>query len=201
MLAGSVVLLDGARYKVQYVSSKGMLNLISDSGDVQYGVDSSSVTLVKQRTDMLQWIAAMGDFFAEMVDPLIALRSVGRNVPVLKVESSQEAAGDERESELRQAARHGNLAEVQRLLDAGRDGNLAARSSVCSMRASASTPTTKCDSPTLPAPAAAPPLHLTSHLPSPFFLCLIACPPLSSFPLCPLRRVRLRCPCRTAIPH
>ena len=47
MLVGSTVLLDGVKYAVQYVTSKGMLDLKSDSGDVQYGVDPATVTVAE----------------------------------------------------------------------------------------------------------------------------------------------------------
>ena len=47
MLVGSTVLLDGVKYAVQYVTSKGMLDLKSDSGDVRYGVDPATVTVAE----------------------------------------------------------------------------------------------------------------------------------------------------------
>ena len=50
-VSGSVVLLDGARYKVIYVTSKGMLDLKSSDGDVQYGVDPASVTVVGEEAE------------------------------------------------------------------------------------------------------------------------------------------------------
>ena len=45
---GSVVLREGVRFKVQYVTSKGMLDLKAEDagGDVEYGVDPASVTVV-----------------------------------------------------------------------------------------------------------------------------------------------------------
>ena len=43
---GAYVLLDGVKYAVQYITSRGMLDLKSDSGDVQYGVDPATVTVV-----------------------------------------------------------------------------------------------------------------------------------------------------------
>ena len=43
--AGSYVQLDGVRCKVQYVSSKGQLDLRGDDGAVHYGVDPASVTM------------------------------------------------------------------------------------------------------------------------------------------------------------
>jgi len=43
--AGSYVQLDGVRCKVQYVSSKGQLDLKGDDGAVHYGVDPASVTM------------------------------------------------------------------------------------------------------------------------------------------------------------
>ena len=48
---GSLVQLDGVRYKVQYITSKGMLDLKSDGGDVQYGVDPSNVSVVPAASD------------------------------------------------------------------------------------------------------------------------------------------------------
>jgi hypothetical protein len=43
--AGSYVQLGGARCKVQYVSSKGQLDLKGDDGAVHYGIDPASVTM------------------------------------------------------------------------------------------------------------------------------------------------------------
>lgn len=44
---GAVVLLDGTQWRVQYVTSRGLLDLRSeDGGDVRYGVAPSKVTLV-----------------------------------------------------------------------------------------------------------------------------------------------------------
>jgi hypothetical protein len=43
--AGSYVQLDGVRCKVQYVSSKGQLDLKGDDGAVHYGIDPASVTM------------------------------------------------------------------------------------------------------------------------------------------------------------
>ena len=43
--AGSYVQLDGVRCKVQYVSSKGQLDLKGDDGAVHYGVDPASVSM------------------------------------------------------------------------------------------------------------------------------------------------------------
>ena len=41
---GAHVLVDGVAYTVQYVASSGKLDLKSDSGDVQYGVEPATVT-------------------------------------------------------------------------------------------------------------------------------------------------------------
>ena len=47
MLSGSAVLHDGVQFTVQYVTSKGMLDLKSaDGSDVRYGVDPTEVTAV-----------------------------------------------------------------------------------------------------------------------------------------------------------
>jgi hypothetical protein len=43
--AGSYVQLDGVRCKVQYVSSKGQLDLKGDDGAVHYGIDPASVSM------------------------------------------------------------------------------------------------------------------------------------------------------------
>ena len=48
--AGSYVQLDGVRCKVQYVSSKGQLDLKGDDGAVHYSVDPASVTMSADQT-------------------------------------------------------------------------------------------------------------------------------------------------------
>jgi len=48
--AGSYVQLDGVRCKVQYVSSKGQLDLKGDDGAVHYGIDPASVTMSADQT-------------------------------------------------------------------------------------------------------------------------------------------------------
>ena len=47
MQQGGSVLLAGVRCTIQYVSSKGMLDLKGEDGEVHYGVDPASVELIK----------------------------------------------------------------------------------------------------------------------------------------------------------